>query len=47
MIKSAGLGIAVQNAIQPVKDVAQVITDRTNNEGAIAEILERFVLGDD
>ncbi|QIL50503.1 HAD family phosphatase [Weissella coleopterorum] len=47
MIKSAGVGVAVQNAIAPVKDVAQVVTDRTNNEGAIAEILEKFVLGDD
>lgn len=46
MIKSAGLGVAVQNAIEPVKDIAQVITERTNNEGAIAEILERFVLED-
>lgn len=44
MIKTAGLGIAVANAINSVKVCAQIITEKTNNEGAVAEILNKFVL---
>ncbi|MCM0582054.1 HAD family phosphatase [Weissella diestrammenae] len=46
MIDAAGLGVAVQNAIEPIKSVAQLITKKSNNEGAIAEILQQFVLDD-
>lgn len=45
MIEAAGLGIAVANAISTVKDIANLVTERTNNEGAIAEVLEQYVLG--
>ncbi len=44
MIKAAGLGISVANGIPAVKEAAQVVTARTNNQGAIAEVLERYVL---
>lgn len=44
MIKCAGLGIAVQNATEYVKETADFITERDNNNGAIAEVIERFIL---
>ncbi|CAH0417189.1 HAD family phosphatase [Periweissella fabaria] len=44
MIKTAGLGVAVANAIPDVKTVAKHITQKTNNEGAVAEVLQEYVL---
>lgn len=44
MIQAAGLGISVANGIPTIKEAADVITARTNNEGAIAEVLNQFVL---
>ena len=44
MIQAAGLGVSVANGIPAIKDVADVVTTRTNNEGAIAEVLNQFVL---
>lgn len=46
MIKTAGLGVAVRNAVQPLKDAAGYITKCTNNEGAVAEVIDRYILGD-
>jgi Cof subfamily protein (haloacid dehalogenase superfamily) len=42
MIEAAGLGIAVANAVDAVKAAADVVLDRTADDGAIAEIAERF-----
>ena len=44
MIKAVGLGVSVANGIPAVQEAADVVTERTNNEGAIAEILDRYVL---
>ncbi|WP_419154562.1 Cof-type HAD-IIB family hydrolase [Weissella bombi] len=44
MIQAAGLGISVVNGIPAIKEAADVVTARTNNEGAIAEVLNQFVL---
>lgn len=44
MIQAAGLGISVANGIPTIKEAADVVTARTNNEGAIAEVLNQFVL---
>ncbi|SCB86833.1 Cof-type HAD-IIB family hydrolase [Weissella bombi] len=44
MIQAAGLGISVANGIPAIKEAADVVTARTNNEGAIAEVLNQFVL---
>lgn len=41
MIKSAGMGIAMGNAIQSVKDVANHIT-LSNNEDGVAKAIEKF-----
>lgn len=44
MLTAVGLGVSVANGIPAVQEAADVVTTRTNNEGAIAEILDRFVL---
>lgn len=41
MIKAAGLGVAVGNATKELKDAADYVSV-TNDEGAVAEIIERF-----
>jgi Cof subfamily protein (haloacid dehalogenase superfamily) len=45
MITAVGLGVSVANGIPSVKEAANLVTTRTNNEGAIAEILDKYVLG--
>ncbi len=42
MIKKAGLGIAVQNADEELKKHARVALDYTNDEDAIAKIIEIY-----
>ncbi len=42
MVTTAGLGLAVANALDEVKAVADIVLDRTAGEGAIAEIADRF-----
>ena len=44
MIKAAGLGVAVSNANPAAKEAADYVTTGSNNEDAIAEVIERFVL---
>lgn len=43
MVVVAGVGCAVGNAAQPLKDAANFISV-TNNEGALAQIIEKFGL---
>lgn len=43
MIKKVGLGIAVRNAKDYVKEVADYITRNDNNNDAIAEVVEKFI----
>lgn len=42
MIETAGMGIAVQNADNSLKALADYITNATFNENAIAEIINKF-----
>ena len=43
-LTAVGLGVSVANGIPAIKEAADVVTTKTNNEGAIAEILEKYVL---
>jgi HAD-superfamily hydrolase, subfamily IIB len=43
MIKFAGLGVAMENAQQPVKDAADYIT-LSNEEDGVAHVIEKFIL---
>lgn len=47
MIEAAGLGIAVANAREELKAVADVVLERTAEEGSIAEVAERYFPGAD
>lgn len=43
MIKWAGTGIAVANAIPVVKEAAQFVTEKSNGEGGVAEAIEKLL----
>lgn len=43
MLRVAGLSVAAQNAVQPIKDLCDYTTTANNNEGVVAELLEKFV----
>lgn len=43
MIREAGLGVAVENAVTEVKEAADYITDSNENDGA-AKAIEKFAL---
>ncbi len=44
MLKSSGLAVGVANTIEAMKSECDYITERTNNESAVSEALEKFVL---
>ena len=45
MIRAAGIGAAVANALPSVKEAADVVTRADNNGGAVAEFVREHVLG--
>jgi len=45
MIEWAGLGAAMINGLPAAREAADYVTERTNNEDGVAEVIERFVLG--
>lgn len=42
MLQYAGLGVAMANAQQKVKDVADYVTEKTNDEDGVAEVIYKF-----
>lgn len=44
MIRSAGVGIAVSNALEEVKQAADYITENDNEHNAIAEVIYKLIL---
>lgn len=44
MLKMAGLGVAMQNALDTVKAIADTITERTCNEDGVTEIINKWLL---
>lgn len=44
MLHTAGVGCAMQNAVQTVKAAADYVTVHNNDEDGIAEIVEKFLL---
>lgn len=44
MLKSAGLGIAVNNALDSTKEAADCIADSSNNDGVIEEIVNKYIV---
>lgn len=45
MLKTAGLSVGVRNFHPAIRPYCDIITEATNNEGAVAEVIERFILG--
>ena len=45
MIQVAGLGVGVRNTVEDMKPLCDYITQATSNENAVAEVIEKFVLG--
>jgi Cof subfamily protein (haloacid dehalogenase superfamily) len=46
MIRRAGTGIAVQNALEEVKNAADYVTSCTNNQNIVEEIVDHFISSD-
>lgn len=44
MLKAAGLSVGVRNLNPMIRQYCDVVTDATNNEGAVAEAIEKYVL---
>ena len=43
MIQYAGLGVAMENAVLPVKNAADYVT-LSNNDDGVAHVIEKFML---
>ena len=46
MIKETGVSACPANSIDIIKENADYISEKTNNECAVADILDRLVLGE-
>ncbi|MGN0334898.1 MAG: Cof-type HAD-IIB family hydrolase [Lachnospiraceae bacterium] len=44
MIQAAGLGAVMKNASDEIKEYADYVTEKTNNEGGVAEVIRKFML---
>lgn len=44
MIEAAGLGVAMKNATDEIKQYADYITEADNNEGGVGEVIQKFML---
>lgn len=44
MIEAAGVGVCMKNGVDSLKEAADYITDNTNNECGIKEIIAKFIL---
>ncbi|MBJ6361451.1 Cof-type HAD-IIB family hydrolase [Paenibacillus sp. GCM10012307] len=44
MLETAGLGVAMENAVPALKEIANYVT-KSNNEDGVAHVIEKFVLG--
>ena len=44
MIEYVGTGVAMQNAVDSVKEAAQLVTDNCNNSSGVAEALKKLIL---
>ena len=46
MLKVAGLSVAVNNAVDDVKAACDYTTNANNNEGVVAELIEKFIFNE-
>ncbi|MDR3336924.1 MAG: Cof-type HAD-IIB family hydrolase [Treponema sp.] len=45
MIRWAGYGVAMVNGDERIKKLAALVTDKTNDDDGVADLIERFILG--
>jgi Cof subfamily protein (haloacid dehalogenase superfamily) len=45
MIRWAGIGVAMLNADERIKDIATLVTGKSNDDDGVAETIERYILG--
>ncbi len=45
MIEAAGVGVVMKNASSEIKQYADYVTESTNNEAGVAEVIRKFMLG--
>ncbi|MDR1971205.1 MAG: Cof-type HAD-IIB family hydrolase [Treponema sp.] len=45
MIRWAGVGVAMANGDERIKKIADLVTDRTNDEDGVADFIEQRILG--
>jgi Cof subfamily protein (haloacid dehalogenase superfamily) len=44
MIRWAGVGVAMVNGDERIKNIAALVTDRSNDDDGVADIIERYIL---
>ncbi len=44
MLEVAGLSVAAHNAVDEIKEICDYTTQADNNEGVVAELIEKFIL---
>jgi Cof subfamily protein (haloacid dehalogenase superfamily) len=45
MIRWAGIGVAMLNGDERIKDIADLVTDKSNDDDGVADMIERYILG--
>jgi Cof subfamily protein (haloacid dehalogenase superfamily) len=45
MIRWAGMGVAMVNGDERIKNIAALVTNKTNDDDGVAEIIEKYILG--
>ncbi|MDR0655631.1 MAG: Cof-type HAD-IIB family hydrolase [Treponema sp.] len=45
MIRWAGIGVAMANGDERIKNIASLVTKKTNDDDGIVEVIEKYVLG--
>jgi Cof subfamily protein (haloacid dehalogenase superfamily) len=45
MIRWAGIGVAMANGDDRIKNVAAMVTEKSNDDDGVADLIERYVLG--
>jgi Cof subfamily protein (haloacid dehalogenase superfamily) len=45
MLRWAGIGVAMANGDERIKSMAAMITDKTNDDDGVADLIERYILG--
>ena len=45
MIRWAGIGVAMANSDIRIKNIAQIVTDRSNDDDGVADVIEKYFFG--